>query len=299
MTIGPDWDDLRVLLAVARHGSLNGAARVLGLTQPTVSRRVAAIEGRLAIQLFDRDMYGMVPTAACAGLLAGLERMDAEAQGVLRKLAATGDGLEGALTITSIDWLGAAFVAPLLARFGAQHPGLTLRLINEKRNFNLAAREADLSVAFRRIEQDNLIQRRLATVPYSLFAAPGYIERHGLPDPAQQGRGHRLVLIEPQEDVFLHDAWIRAVLPDAHVILRAGDMHTVVAATLAGEAIGHVPRPLGESFAQLHRLVVPASDPALDLRLGFHADMRENVRLRALVDFLAAELPTRLECTAS
>jgi hypothetical protein len=60
-----------------------------------------------------------------------------------------------------------------------------------------------------------------------------------------------------------------------------------------------VPRPLGESFAQLHRLVVPASDPALDLRLGFHADMRENVRLRALVDFLAAELPTRLECTAS
>jgi DNA-binding transcriptional LysR family regulator len=119
MTTGPDWDDLRVLLAVARHGSLNGAARVLGLTQPTVSRRVAAVEGRLGIQLFDRDMYGMVPTAACAGLLAGLERMDAEAQGVLRKLAG----------------------------FGARHPGLTLRLINEKRNFNLAAREADLSVA--------------------------------------------------------------------------------------------------------------------------------------------------------
>jgi DNA-binding transcriptional LysR family regulator len=294
MTIEPDWDDLRVLLAVARHGSLNGAARVLGLTQPTVSRRVAAIEGRLGIQLFDRDVYGMVPTAACAGLLAGLERMDAEAQGVLRKLAAAGDGLDGTLTVTSIDWLGAAFVAPLLARFGAQHPGLTLRLINEKRNFNLAAREADLSVAFRRIGQDNLIQRRLATVDYSLFAAPGYLGRHGVPDPAQRGRGHQLVLIEPQDDVFLHDAWIRAVLPEARIVLRTGDMHTVVAATLAGEAIGHLPRPLGAAYADLRRLAVPAADPTLDLRLGFHADMRDNVRLRALVDFLAAELPPRL-----
>ena len=299
MTIEPDWDDLRVLLAVARHGSLNGAARVLGLTQPTVSRRVAAIEGRLAIQLFDRDMYGMVPTAACAGLLAGLERMDAEAQGVLRKLAAAGDGLEGTLTVTSIDWLGATFVAPLLARFGARHPGLTLRLINEKRNFNLAAREADLSVAFRRVEQDNLVQRRLATVDYSLFAAPGYIARHGLPDLTQRGHGHHVVLVEPQDDVFLHDAWIRAVLPDAHVVLRSGDMHTAVAATLAGEAIGHLPRPLGESFSDLRRLSAPAADPGLDLRLGFHADMRDNIRLRALVDFLAAELPPRLASPVS
>jgi DNA-binding transcriptional LysR family regulator len=294
MTIEPDWDDLRVLLAVARHGSLNGAARILGLTQPTVSRRVAAFEGRLGIQMFDRDTYGMVPTAACAGLLENLERMDVEAQGVLRKLAAAGDGLEGTLTVTSIDWLGAAFVAPLLARFGARHPGLTLRLINEKRNFNLAAREADLSVAFRRVEQDNLVQRRLATVDYSLFAAPGYIARHGLPDLTQRGRGHHVVLVEPQDDVFLHDAWIRAVLPDAHVALRTGDMHTVVATTVAGEAIGHLPRPLGESCADLRRLSAPAADPGLDLRLGFHVDMRDNIRLRALVDFLAAELPPRL-----
>jgi DNA-binding transcriptional LysR family regulator len=107
------------------------------------------------------------------------------------------------------------------------------------------------------------------------------------------------VLVEPQDDVFLHDAWIRAVLPDAHVVLRTGDMHTAVAATLAGEAIGHLPRPLGESFSDLRRLSAPAADPGLDLRLGFHADMRDNIRLRALVDFLAAELPPRLASPVS
>lgn len=298
MAIEPDWDDLRVVLAVARHGSLNAAARALRLTQPTVSRRVAAIEDRLGIQLFDRGTYGLVPTAVCAGLVAGLERMDGEAQGVLRKLAAVGDALEGTITVTSIDWLGASYVAPLLARFGAQHRGLTLRLVNNDRNLNLAAREADLSIAFRRIEQENLVQRRLATVPYSLFVAPGYVERHGLPDLAERGRGHHVVLVEPQDDVYLHDAWIRAALPEAHVALRTNDMHTVFAATLQGEAIGHLPRPLGETHAQLHRLAAPTPDPTLDLRLGFHADMRENARIRALVDFLAQELPGRLDAGA-
>lgn len=295
MAIGPDWDDLRVLLAVARQGSLNGAARALGLTQPTVSRRVAAIEERLGLQLFDRGTYGLVPTAVCAGLVEGLERMDGEAQGVLRRLAAAGDALEGTVTVTSIDWLGASYVAPLLARFGAQHPALTLRLVNDERNFNLAAREADLSIAFRRVEQENLVQRRLATVPYSLFVGPGYIERYGFPDLAQGGCGHHIVLIEPRDDVYLHDAWVRTTLPDAHVALRTHDMHTVVAATLRGEAIGHLPRPLGETFAPLRRLSATAPDPALELRLGFHADMRENVRVRALVDFLAQELPRQLE----
>lgn len=295
MATGPDWDDLRVLLAVTRQGSLNAAARVLGLTQPTVSRRVAAIEERLGIQLFDRGTYGLVPTSVCAGLIDGLERMDDEAHGVLRKLAAAGDGLEGALTVTSIDWLGAWYVAPLLARFGARHPDLTLRLVNDERNFNLAAREADLSVAFRRIEQENLVQRRLATVPYSLFVAPCYIERYGLPDLARGGRDLHVVLIEPRDDVYLHDAWVRATLPDTHVALRTNDMHTVVAATLRGEAIGQLPRPLGDTFAPLRRLAAPAPDPALELRLGFHADMRENARVRALVDFLAQELPPQLE----
>lgn len=290
-----DWDELRILLAVIRHGSLNGAARALGLTQPTISRRIAGMEDRLRTSLFDRDTYGLRPTPACTALAGELERMDAAAQGVLRKLVAQNEQLQGELLVTSIDWLGDCVLAPLLARFGQQHPQVAVRLVSSERNFNLAAREADLSIAFRQLEQDNLVQRRIASVAYRLYAAPAYLDQHGAPDFATRGRGHYAALVQTADETWLHDAWYRSVFGAAQVALRVNGMHAVLAATLGGAAIGHLPRPLAERHPDLVYLPAPLPDPELDLRLGYHGDMRHSPRLRALVDFLAAELPGPLD----
>lgn len=289
-----DWDELRILLAVIRHGSLNGAARALGLTQPTISRRIAGMEERLRTSLFDRDTYGLRPTPACTALAEELERMDAAAQGVLRKLVAQNEQLQGGLLVTSIDWLGDCVLAPLLARFGQQHPQVAVRLVSSERNFNLAAREADVSIAFRKLEQDNMVQRRIASVAYGLYAAPAYLDQHGAPDFATHGRGHYAAVVQTADETWLHDEWYRTVFGAAQVALRVNGMHAVLAATLGGAAIGLLPRPLAARHPDLLHLPAPQPDPGLALRLGYHADMRHSPRLRALIDYLVAALPAAL-----
>ncbi|WP_402212627.1 LysR family transcriptional regulator, partial [Streptomyces sp. NPDC088551] len=164
-----DWDDLKIALAIARHGSLSAAARALGSTQPTIGRRLDALEQRLGAKLFEREAGGMRANALGRSLLEGLEQMDAGALAVQRRIAARDTGLDGALTVTSLDWLGDEVIAPMLARFGALHPGVALEVINDVRVFNLARREADLAFRFGSFAQENLIERRVGDVAYALY----------------------------------------------------------------------------------------------------------------------------------
>src|SRR5262245_3813975 len=138
-----DWDDLKLVLAIARHGSLSSAARALGTTQPTVSRRLDGLERRMGAKLFERAVNGLLPSALCAALLQPLGEMEIAAQAVERRVAARDTGLEGRITLTSLAWFGDDVLAPLLARFGALHRSVTIELVNDPRLFNLARREAD------------------------------------------------------------------------------------------------------------------------------------------------------------
>ena len=284
-----NWDDLKIALAIARHGTLSAAARALGTTQPTVSRRLDALEQRLQAQLFDRDANGLRPTALARSLLDGLESMDAGAQSVERLVAARDTGLSGEILVTSLDWLGDEVIAPMLARYAARHPGVLVELINGPQVFNLARREADLAFRFGAFTQENLVERRVGEVAYALYAADAYLQRHGVPDAADGYAGHHLVYLDRAAGEVPHEAWLPGLAARAHTVLHVNGLRAHLAVAREGAAMAVLPCLLADREPLLRRLEVPHPMPVRSVRAGFHSDMRDTPRIRALIDHVVQE----------
>lgn len=284
-----DWDDLKIALAVARHGTLSAAARALGSTQPTVSRRLDALEQRLGAQLFERESSGLRLSALGRSLLDGLQQMDAGAHAVQRQIAARDTGLHGEITVTSLDWLGDEVLAPMLARFGGLHPGLQIELLNDGKVFNLARREADMAFRFGSFAQENLVERRIGEVRYALYASEPYLARHGRPDAADGFAGHQMVLLDSAAGEVPHEAWLPVLAHRARIALRANGLRAHLAAVRGGIAMAVLPCLLAEHEPGLRCIEVAQAPLVRTVRVGLHADMRDTPRIRALLDFAVQE----------
>lgn len=284
-----DWDDLKTVLAIARHGTLSAAARALGTSQPTVGRRLEALEQRLGAKLFDREAIGLRATALGHSLLEGLEQMDSGASAVQRQVAARDTGLSGEIRVTSLDWLGEEVVAPMLARFGTMHPGLEIELSNDTRVYNLARREADLALRFGAFTQENLIERRVADVAYALYASDDYLQRHGRPEPGDGFAGHALAYLDRAAGEVPHEQWLPPLAHSARTVLRCNGLRAHLAAVRTGAAMAVLPCLLGEREPSLQRVALAQAMPLRPVRLGFHSDLRDTPRIRALVDFMVAQ----------
>jgi DNA-binding transcriptional LysR family regulator len=285
-----DWDDLKIVLAVARQGSINSAAKALGTTQPTVSRRLNGLERRIGVRLFERAAGGLSPTPLCAALVESLSAMEEGAQAVERRIAARDTGLQGTITVTSLAWFGDDVLAPLLARFSARHTLVTIDLINDPRRFNLSRREADIALRIGSFDQEDLLERKVANVSYGLFASLGYLNRLGRPNFREGCAGHLVTSLVDSQVKVVHIEWLEAIAPRAHVILRSNDIHSHIATAEAGEAMAVLPRVLADRRATLVRLDPPLPEPSQPVKLGVHTDMRHSPRIRALIDFLVVEL---------
>jgi DNA-binding transcriptional LysR family regulator len=284
-----NWDDLKVALSIVRHGTLSAAARALGTTQPTVSRRLDALERSLQAKLFDREAGGLRPTALVLALVGGLEQMDAGAFSIQRQVAARDTGLSGEILVTSLDWLGDEVIAPMLARFGAAHPGVQIELINGTRVFNLARGEADIAFRFGSFAQENLIERRVGEVAYALYASRDYLQQHGTPHVGDGFDGHRLVYLDRAAGEVPHEAWLPALARHARIVMRSNGLRAHMAAVRDGVAMAVLPCLLADREPRLHRVELPHPAPVRWVRVGFHSDMRDNPRIRALVDHVVGE----------
>ena len=288
-----DWDDLKIAHAIARHGSLNAAARVLGTTQPTVSRRLDALEQRIGAKLFERVASGLSPTALCVGLIESLNHMEEGALAVERRIAARDTGLQGPITVTSLAWFGDNVLAPLLARFSGRHKLVIIDLVSDPRRFNLSRREADIALRIGSFHQEYLVERRVGDVSYGLYASADYLDRHGQPNFAKGCAGHRVTSLVDSPDKVVHIEWLKAIAPRAHPILRTNGIQSHIATAEAGEAMAVLPRVLADRRSVLIRIEPPLPEPSNTVKLGVHPDMRDTPRIRALIDFLVAELKAR------
>jgi DNA-binding transcriptional LysR family regulator len=288
-----DWDDLKFVLAIARHGSLNSAAKALDTTQPTVSRRLDGLERRIGAKLFERTVSGLTPTALCAALRESLTEMEEAAQAVERRVAARETGLQGQITVTSLAWFGDDVLAPLLARFSARNTLVRIDLINDPRRLNLARREADIALRIGSFDQENLVERTVAEISYGLYASVGYLDRHGRPEFAEGCADHFVTSLVDSTVKVVHIEWLKAIAPRAHVVLRTNGIQSHIATAEAGEAMAVLPRVLADRRSGLLRLEPPLPEPTQPVKLGVHADMRRSPRVRALIDFLVLELKAR------
>ena len=163
-----EWSDLRVFLAIAREGTLGAAAKRLDLSQPTMGRRLRALEEDLGHTLMQRTGEGLVLTDEGTMLLEHAERMEAEAISLERQLVAKNPDFEGLLRIASSDWFGAHILAPVIADFLKVHPSVEVELLTDARLYNLSRREADIAFRIAPFDESELISRRLMRIEYGV-----------------------------------------------------------------------------------------------------------------------------------
>ena len=285
-----NWDDLKVFLAVARAGSLVGAAKAVGQTQPTMGRRLYALEEAVGHKLLLRTQEGFTLTQEGAAVLAHAERMEEEALAFERRLAGHGDELGGSLRVSCSDWFATHLLAPLIARFSLRHPRAVVEIVTDTRLLSLARRETDLAFRFLRFQEPDVLQKRLMHVPYDVYAAPAYLERHGRPDPATGGQGHALITMDTAFSELADVAWLTRRLPEARFAGRSNNRDVQARMCAAGAGLAVLPRQVGDSLPGLVRVPLGQPAPGRDVWTGYHRDLHRLPLLRAVLDAITEAL---------
>jgi DNA-binding transcriptional LysR family regulator len=184
-----NWDDARVFLAVCRESTLRGAARVLGVDQATVGRRITALEKSLSATLFLRTSEGYALTAVGEAAMRAVEKMELSALELERRIQGLDDRLTGTVRVTTTDSLAIDFLIPAIARLHQLHPDVRVQLDASTQILSLAKREADIAVRNTRPDNPDLIARRIARWPVGLFASQDYVDTHGVPEPGAAFEG--------------------------------------------------------------------------------------------------------------
>ncbi|MGY2048550.1 LysR family transcriptional regulator [Methylobacterium sp. JK268] len=285
----PSWDHCRAVLAVLEEGSLSGAARALGLTQPTIGRQVAALEEALGVALFTRSPAGLVPTEAGLALRPHAEALRAAAAALVRSVAPAGEGVAGAVRITASEMVGGAVLPPILARLHAAHPGLALELVLSDRVQDLLRRDADIAVRMTPPVQEALVARRVGAVRLGLFARRDYLERTGVPERPTDLPRHSLVGFDTPT-AFLR-GFSFGDLPVTRELFawRSDSTLAQFAAIRAGFGIGACQAALAASEPDLVA-VLPETGWDLPTFVVMHEDLRQVRRCRVAFDALVAGL---------
>ncbi len=168
-----EWSDLRIFLAVAREGTLGAAARKLGQSQPTMGRRLRALEQAVGQTLFQRTDSGFVLTDEGSAVLAHAERIEEEVQAVERELQSREQHLDGTLRISSSDWFGIHMLTPVFAEFAQLQPRVVIEVLTDARLYSLPRREADLAFRITPFREPEVISRRLMQIEYGVYLKSG------------------------------------------------------------------------------------------------------------------------------
>jgi DNA-binding transcriptional LysR family regulator len=286
----PCWELYRSFLEVMRDGSLSGAARRLGLSQPTLGRHIDALEQGLGGALFTRSQRGLQPVELAHRLLPHAEAM-ASAQAALLRAASGEDGaLSGTVRVTASEVMGCEVLPTILAGLCHEHPAIELELVVSNRNQDLLRRDADIAVRMLRPTQEAVMAMKLGAVEIGLFAHPDYLARCGTPATLEDLRQHRLIGFDRDDISFRSVGGSATILSRADFGFRCDNDVAQLAALRAGLGIGGCQVLLAQRAPPLVRLVPVAIALRLEVWLAMHERLASTRRVRAVYDHLAARL---------
>lgn len=286
----PNWNHYRSFLAVLREGSLSGAARVLGVTQPTLGRQIAELEQDLGAALFIRSQRGLVPTDAAKDIAAHAETMAAASSAMMRIASGGTSETAGVVRITASEIVGAEVLPPLLAAFRRAHPAVTIELVLSNRVEDLLQGEADIAVRMVRPSQQALVARHVGTVALGLYAHKLYLaSAPPLTTPLALTKEHALIGFD-QETPFLRSQQARMPVTRDDFALRSDNDLAQLAAIRAGFGIGAIQHGIARRDPDLIPIFPEQIAFELEMWLALHEDLRASRRLRLMVDHLAVTL---------
>jgi DNA-binding transcriptional LysR family regulator len=283
-----DWSDLDVFHAVAEEGSLAAAARRLGVSHPTIGRRLEALEMRLGGQLVVRGAAGIELTPLGQAIQDNVRRMGEEADAIHRLAGGGQQGLAGVVSVSALDGMGASVIPRLLAELRAGHPDLMFRLDVSSRAANLARREADIALRlFRPGDQASLVARRVARLGIGFYASPAYLDARGRPERIAELARHDAVIA----NAALERLWTPVIAGEPAeprcIAFDSDSLPGLLAAAEAGLGIAVQSHWRARGRRTLERVLPQVELPPADLWLVTHADIRRSARVRLVLDHLA------------
>lgn len=282
-----DWSDMRVFLAIARSGSLGGAAKLLGVSHPTVGRRLQVMEQTSGQPFFLRTAQGLVLTDSGERILGLAEEMEHSALAIERRLAGDSGQPVGLLRISSADWFACYVLAPVLTELVRRFPLIVPEVIAGHRLFDLSRRDADIAFRIVPFTEPDIVHRKLTTLPYGLYLASN------APVPSAEGSGLGLILMSTAQAHYPDVQWLQQRYPLAQTMFTSSSRTVQAQMCAKGLGVAVLPRVLGDQVPGL-RLVDPEDPPpGRDIWMGYHRDMRQMDRLRALADLASSMVGAR------
>lgn len=289
-----DWALVRSFLAVLDAGSLMGAARQLGMHQPTLSRHVSELETQLGAPLFERTGRGVTPTALAVALAEGARQMAAGAETLARTVARQRERTTGTVRITTSQVAATWLLPSVIAELRALEPGLQIELVASNQLTNLLRREADIAVRMVRPAQSSLVARRLGEVGLGLYAHEDYLARHGVPRQIADLQHHQLVGFDRDDAILRGFAAQGMSLAREAFAVRTDDQVAYAELVRHGAGLGFLAHYVARPWPGVRQVLPALAVPALPCWLAVHREIRGNPVVRKVYDALARALPPRL-----
>ena len=289
------WELYHSYLSVLNEGSLSGAARAMGIAQPTVGRHIAALEKALGVTLFTRSQLGLLPTDAAVALQSFAQAMSTSATALKRAAEGQGSGIKGTVRITASEVIGVEVLPPILADLQTTYPDLKLELVLTNRVQDLLNREADIAVRMTQPKQEQLIARRVGQVDLGFHAHKAYLQRRGTPQTLADLAQHALIGFD-EETPFVRAArkgfplWSRAAFT-----FRTDSDVGQLALIRAGCGIGICQNALAARDPQLVHLLPDSLTIGLETWLTMHEDLRNTPRCKLTFDALLQGLQAYMD----
>jgi DNA-binding transcriptional LysR family regulator len=288
-----DWNDLRYFLAVAQSGSTLAAAKALGLSQSTVHRRLAALEDSLGRRLFHRHPTGYQLTKLGEQMRPYAERIEASVASFERHLDSCDPRQIGKVRVACPASAAHRLMrSRVLDKFHARYPGMRAEFVMTEGFLDLAQGEADLAIRQGAPQDEALIARRIADVPWAVFAARTYVERHGRPERPEDIADHSVIEYAGAMKDHAAAQWMRSVAPGAAVTARGNSVSEVLMAVKSGVGLAPLPVPFAAHDNDLVTVVDPLPELTYPFYLVIHRDMKHAPRVRAFLNFVTAEIRT-------
>lgn len=273
-----NWDDLRLFLAVARTGSISGAAKQLGVQHSTVSRRIRHFEDSLGTRLLERKTGRYELTPAGINVKEASDRIEQEVLGVDGAILGTDTQLVGPLKVAALNNMASTVLMPMFASFNKLRPQVELHIIVSNIDVSLSQREADIAIRLTNTPTDTLIGKRVVTVASCIYGSREYLQQM-----REQGSEPKWIGVNC---CGFHKSWTKQLAIEQVHHFYSDDTQLTHAALREGMGISILPCFMGDADPLLERHGEP--DPALNLGLWIliHPDLKRTARVLAFRDHM-------------
>ena len=286
-----DWNDLKYLLALARHGSTLAAGRALEVDQSTVQRRLAELERRVGQPLVKRESTGYRLTALGESLATQAERVEQGVQSIEQRVLALRDEAAGVVRVTCPEPIVMRLQSSsLIDRFHDRYPRLKVEFVMSDRYLDLMKGEADVALRSGDTNDEALVGRKIADSYWSLFASRRYLELHGQPRTIEALSQHALIGFDDTMAQHRAALWLKRVAPEARIAARNNSVLGLLYSAKAGLGLAPLPQPIGKAEPELVEVLGPIDELTRIWRVLAAPEQRDTACVAAFFDFIVDEI---------